>query len=76
MWSWSLVYFRGVAGLRLRVVCEKIFENKVHAAQSLAGRKSPLRRGGGLGGGGAVSPPTGVSGQRPGKFWKSWKFES
>ena len=59
----------GVASLRLRVVCEKKLENKVLAAQSVAGRESPLRPGGDLGGNERCKPPpTGVSGQCPGKF--------
>ena len=56
-----------VAGDTLRVVCEIFFfGNKVHAAQSAAGRKPPLRPAGDLGGG--VSYINRGSGQRSGKF--------
>ena len=41
-------------------------ENKVHAAQSAAGREAPLRPAGGLGG--AVSPLSGVRGSAPENF--------
>ena len=57
---------RGVAGQGPRVVCERFLENKVHAAQSAAGREAPLRPAGGLGG--RCKPPKRGSGQRPGKF--------
>ena len=45
-----LTFGRGVAGQGPRVVCERFLENKVHAAQSAAGREAPLRPAGGLGG--------------------------
>ena len=48
------------------MVYERFLENKVHAAQSAAGREAPLRPGGGLGG--AVSSPSGVRGSTPEKF--------
>ena len=57
---------RGVAGQGPRVVCERFLENKVHAAQSAAGREAPLRPAGGLGG--RCKPPKRGSGQRPEKF--------
>ena len=65
---------RGVAGQGPRVVCERFLEKKVHAAQSTAGREAPLRPAGGLGG--RCKPPKWGSGQRPGKFWKSSKFDA
>ena len=46
------------------MVCERFLENKVHAAQSGAGREAPHRPAGGLGGG-AVSPLSGVRGSAP-----------
>ena len=52
--------YRGVAGQRPRVVCERFLENNVHAAQSAAGREAPLRPAGGLGG--RCKPPRGVRG--------------
>ena len=65
---------RGVAGQGPRVVCERFSENKVHAAQSAAGREAPLRPAGGLGG--RCKPLKRGLGQRPEKFWKSWKFDA
>ena len=50
------------------MVCERFLENKVHAALYAAGREAPLRPAGGLGGGGAVSPPSGVRGSAPENF--------
>ena len=57
---------RGVAGQRPRVVCERFLENKVHAAQSAAGREAPLRPAGGLGG--RCKRPSGVWGSAPENF--------
>ena len=48
------------------MVCERFLENKVHAAQSVAGREAPLRPAGGLGG--AVSPPSWVWCSAPKNF--------
>ena len=65
---------QGVAGQGPRVVCERFLENKVHAAQSAAGREAPLRVTGGLGGGGALQGPQAGFGAAPRQTLKILKI--
>ena len=68
----NMATYRGVAGQGPRVVCERFLENKVHAAQSAAGREAPLRPAGGVGG--RCKPPKRGSGAAPRKFLKILKI--